>query len=74
MTVHNYQSVSSINLYEDVFCHGTFAERHKRYTAAKRAKPGTQHGQRAAVYRLLNVAEEAMGSKQSGEPIKRKKL
>jgi hypothetical protein len=50
------------------------AQRHKRYTAAKRAKPGTHHGQRAAVYRLLNVAEEAMGSKQSGEPIKRKNV
>ena len=48
-------------------------ERYKRYTEAKRAKPRIRLGQQAAAYRLLDVAEEAMGSKQSGEPIKRKK-
>lgn len=35
----------------------------------KRAKPRTHLGQRAAAYRLVGVDEEAMGIKQSSEPI-----
>jgi hypothetical protein len=40
-------------------------------SSGKRNKASNYLGQQAAAYRLLNVAEETMGNKQSGEPVKK---